>query len=118
MTENDELSEGERGALSAILGQLGLVCPVEGSSSCSLQMNAAHLLVSALEGEGSRIRRIHHCYHFIFITVLLAFDFISELPDETLNLLGRSPPEFLEAFDKLVSSCYHVNLSLLCRYCF
>uniref|UniRef100_H3C1H7 Gasdermin pore forming domain-containing protein n=1 Tax=Tetraodon nigroviridis TaxID=99883 RepID=H3C1H7_TETNG len=76
MTENDELSEGERGALSAILGQLGLVCPVEGSSSCSLQMNAAHLLVSALE----------------------------ELPDETLNLLGRSPPEFLEAFDKLLSS--------------
>lgn len=28
-----------------------------------------------------------------------------ELPDETLDLLSRSTPEFMEAFDNLVSSC-------------
>lgn len=33
-----------------------------------------------------------------------SFWFFLELPDETLDLLSRSTPEFLEAFDNLVSS--------------
>ncbi|XP_029701077.1 gasdermin-E-like [Takifugu rubripes] len=74
LTQHDE---GERTFVSAILKQLGLADPVEGRlSSLPPQMEAVHLLVSALE----------------------------ELPDETLDLLSRSTPEFLEAFDNLMSS--------------
>lgn len=40
----------------------------------------------------------------MFMNILLFFNFVSELPDETLNMLSGSTPEFLEAFDMLVSS--------------
>lgn len=106
MSENDELSEGERKVLSAVLDQLGLVYPAEESLSCSpTQMNAAYLLVSALEGEGNTQNKKNpplssfHMNEYSFV-----FNFILELPDETLNLLSGSTPEFLEGFDKLVSS--------------
>lgn len=49
MAKLDELSEGERTFLSAILDQMGLLDSAE--ESLSAQMSAAHLLVSALEGE-------------------------------------------------------------------
>lgn len=113
MTENDELSDGQRKVASAMLDQLGLMYPVEGSLSCSpAQMKAAHLLVSALEGEGNNQKKKNpplssfhiHEYFFFF------FNFIVELPDETLNLLSGSTPEFLEAFDKLVSSFASFNI--------
>lgn len=110
MTENEELSEGERKALSAILGHLGLVCPVEEGSSCSPQMNAVHLLVSALEGEGNDQNKTHPPLLSLHVNEdSFVFNTILELPDETLNLLGRSTPEFLEAVDKLVSSFYHLS---------
>lgn len=49
LTQHDE---GERMFIQAILKQLGLVSPVEGRPSClPPQMEAVHLLVSALEGE-------------------------------------------------------------------
>lgn len=105
MTENNELSEGERKVVSAILDQLGLVYPFEESLTClPSQMNAAHLLVSALEGEGNNQNKKNpplssfHINEYSFV-----FNLILELPDETLNMLSGSSPEFLEAFDKLVS---------------
>lgn len=58
MTENDELSDGERKVASAMLDHLGLMYPVEEGLSCSpAQMKAAHLLVSALEGEGNNLNK-------------------------------------------------------------
>lgn len=106
MTENDEASEGDGNVVSDLLDQLSLEYPVEESASCSpTQMNAAHLLVSALEGEGNNQNRKNpprlsfHMNEYSFV-----LNFIVELPDQTLNLLSRATPEFLEAFDKLVSS--------------
>lgn len=47
-----EYDEGKRMFMSVILKELGLADPVEGRLSClPRQMNAVHLLVSALEGE-------------------------------------------------------------------
>lgn len=44
------------------------------------------------------------------MNIFSLFNFIVELPDETLNLLSGSTPEFLEAFDKLVSFCPQIIL--------
>lgn len=108
MTEDDELSEGERKVVSTMLDQLGLMYPGEESLSCSpTQMNAAHLLVSALAGEGNNQNKKnppHSSFHINEYSFGFFFNFIVELPDETLTLLSGSTPEFLEAFDKLVSS--------------
>lgn len=41
------------------------------------------------------------------------FNVIVELPDETLNMLSGSTPEFLEAFDKLVSSFASFNIQII-----
>lgn len=74
MTETDELSEDERKVVSAILDELGLAYPVEESLSClPAQMTAAHLLVSALEGEGntqnkkSPPRSSFHVHEYSFV---------------------------------------------------
>lgn len=105
MAEDDKPSESERKVVWAILDQLGLVYPVEESLSCSpTQMKAAHLLVSALEGEGNNQNKKNPpLSSFCINEYSFVFNFILELPDETLNLLSGSTPEFLEAFDKLVS---------------
>ncbi|KAM9340283.1 gasdermin-E-like [Symphorus nematophorus] len=75
MAKHEELSEGQTKLVSAVLEQLGIGSPSE-NSQCGItaHLNAAHLLVSALE----------------------------ELPDETLSLLSESSPDFLEAFDTLM----------------
>lgn len=71
----DELSENQRKLVSAILDRLGVDSPTE-ASQCDdpAQLNAAHLLVSAM----------------------------GELPDETLTILSESCPYFLKAFDTLM----------------
>lgn len=53
MAERDELSESQRKLVSAILDRLGMDSATA-SSRCgiSAHLNAAHLLVSAAEGEG------------------------------------------------------------------
>ncbi|KAK9537099.1 hypothetical protein VZT92_005766 [Zoarces viviparus] len=65
MAKHEELSESQRRSLSALLDSLN-----------PARLNAAHLLVSAVE----------------------------ELPDQTLSLLSESRPDFLEAFDALMCS--------------
>ncbi|XP_041811778.1 gasdermin-E-like [Chelmon rostratus] len=75
MAKHEELTESQRKLVSAILDQLGVDCPPEDSQGgVPAHLNAAHLLVSAME----------------------------ELPDETLSLLSETCPDFLEAFDTLV----------------
>ncbi|XP_031710053.1 gasdermin-E-like [Anarrhichthys ocellatus] len=65
IAKHEELSESQRRSLSALLDTLN-----------PARLNAAHLLVSAME----------------------------ELPDQTLSLLSESRPDFLEAFDALMCS--------------
>lgn len=75
MTENDEWSDGERKVASAMLDRLGLTYPDEESLSFSpAQMKAAHLLVSALEGEGNNqnkknppLKSFHMNEYFFFV---------------------------------------------------
>lgn len=113
MTESDELSDHQRELVSVMLDQLNTACPTENNhfGVKSAHLNAAHLLVSALEGEGEPHTKEAGN---IFLTVLepdrkplfvllsiLCVSFI-ELPDETLSLLSESRPDFLEAFDTLV----------------
>ncbi|KAM6900029.1 gasdermin-E-like [Xenentodon cancila] len=77
-TANVDVTEEEFDSLRkpSILDQLGLDCVTEvEKGGVTPELKAAHLLVSALE----------------------------ELPDETLNLLSQSRPDFLQAFDKLMS---------------
>ncbi|XP_029298310.1 gasdermin-E-like [Cottoperca gobio] len=73
----ETLNMDEHEELSVVLDQLGLDSQAE-TSQCGLHahLNAAHLLVSAMEA----------------------------LPDETLSLLSESRPDFLEAFDTLMWS--------------
>ncbi|XP_031179122.1 gasdermin-E-like isoform X2 [Sander lucioperca] len=75
MAKHKELSESQRKLLSAILDRPGTDTHAE-NSQCGIpsHLNAAHLLVSALE----------------------------ELPDPTLSLLSQSGADFLEAFDTLM----------------
>ncbi|XP_078124153.1 gasdermin-E-like [Sander vitreus] len=75
MAKHKELSESQRKSLSAILDRPGTDSHAE-NSQCGIlsHLNAAHLLVSALE----------------------------ELPDPTLSLLSESSADFLEAFDTLM----------------
>ncbi|XP_039676618.1 gasdermin-E-like [Perca fluviatilis] len=75
MAKHKELSESQRKLLSAILDRPGTDSHAE-NSQCGIpsHLNAAHLLVSALE----------------------------ELPDPTLSLLSKSSADFLEAFDTLM----------------
>lgn len=81
----EELSESQRESLAAILGQLA----ENSQSGIPPHLNAAHLLVSAME----------------------------ELPDETLSLLSESQPDFLEALDTLMcrlqKSCNPVSIQCL-----
>lgn len=73
--QEEELSESQRKLISAILDYIGTGGHTEnGQSGGAARMNAAHLLVSAME----------------------------ELPDKTLSLLSESRPDFLEAFDTLM----------------
>eukprot|EP00064_Thunnus_orientalis_P011514 superscaffoldBa00001666_g11545 len=73
--QEEELSESQRKLMSAILDSIGTGGHTEnGQSGGAARMNAAHLLVSAME----------------------------ELPDKTLSLLSESRPDFLEAFDTLM----------------
>ncbi|XP_035537455.1 gasdermin-E-like [Morone saxatilis] len=75
MARHEELSEGQRKLVSAILDQPATDCATEnGQCGVPAHLNAAHLLVSALE----------------------------ELPDKTLSLLSESCPDFLEAFDTMM----------------
>ncbi|XP_026155403.1 gasdermin-E-like isoform X2 [Mastacembelus armatus] len=75
MGKQEELSESQRKSVLAILNQLSSDSHLENDQSVSpAQLNATHLLVSAME----------------------------ELPDETLTLLSESCPDFLEAFDTLM----------------
>ncbi|XP_074469791.1 gasdermin-E-like [Sebastes fasciatus] len=75
MAEHEELLESQRKSLSAILDRPGTDSDAEDSQSgVPAHLNAAHLLISAME----------------------------ELPDETLSLLSVSRPDFLEAFDTLM----------------
>ncbi|XP_073319486.1 gasdermin-E-like [Pagrus major] len=71
----EELSESQSKLVIAIVNQLCINSPTE-DSLCAIpaHLNAAHLLVSAMEA----------------------------LPDETLSFLSESCPDFLEAFDTLV----------------
>nr|XP_020469829.1 non-syndromic hearing impairment protein 5-like [Monopterus albus] len=73
--KQEELSESQRTLVSAIMTQLtkGSYCENSHPASCP-HLNAAHLLVSAME----------------------------ELPDETLSLLSVSCSDFLQAFDTLM----------------
>ncbi|XP_028454230.1 gasdermin-E [Perca flavescens] len=75
MAKHKELSESQRKLLSAILDRPDTDSHAE-NSQCGIpsHLNAAHLLVSALE----------------------------ELPDPTLSLLSESSADFLEAFDALM----------------
>ncbi|XP_034747089.1 gasdermin-E-like [Etheostoma cragini] len=75
MAKHKELSESQRKLLSAILDRAGTDSHAE-NTQCGIpsHLNAAHLLVSALE----------------------------ELPDPTLSLLSESSADFLEAFDTLM----------------
>ncbi|XP_070702023.1 gasdermin-E-like [Pempheris klunzingeri] len=75
-TMHEELSESQTQSVSAILDRLVTADGHNESSQCGMtaNLNAAHLLVSALE----------------------------ELPDETLSLLSDSRPDSLEAFDTLM----------------
>ncbi|CAK6949699.1 gasdermin-E-like [Scomber scombrus] len=68
-----DVSESQRKLATAILDCIGSGTE-NGQSGLSAHLIAAHLLVSALE----------------------------ELPDETLTLLNKSCPDFLEAFDTLM----------------
>lgn len=68
MTEFDELSDHHRELVSVMLDQLNTACPTEDNHvGVSTHLNAAHLLVSALEGEGElRAKEAGN----IFLTVL------------------------------------------------
>lgn len=116
MAEHDELSESQRKLASAILDGLRMDSPVEnGQCDIPAYLNAAHMLVSALDGEGepgaqealnifltvSEQYRKQLFHTFILLSVLCA-PFV-ELPDETLSLLSESRPDFLEVIDTLVS---------------
>ncbi|XP_042362506.1 gasdermin-E-like [Plectropomus leopardus] len=70
MAKHEDLSESQRESLSAVLDQLA----ENSQGGVPPHLNAAHLLVSAME----------------------------ELPDETLCLLSESRPDFLKAFDTLM----------------
>ncbi|XP_061597906.1 gasdermin-E-like [Cololabis saira] len=74
-TADEDVTEEKFDSLTkpSIPDQLGLDRVTEGGVTAELK--AVHLLVSAME----------------------------ELPDETLNLLSQSRPDFLQAFDKLMS---------------
>ncbi|XP_036947870.1 gasdermin-E-like [Acanthopagrus latus] len=73
----EELSESQRKPVLATVNHLCSGGPAEDNpSDTPAHISAAHLLVSAME----------------------------ELPDETLNLLSGSCPDFLETFDTLVCS--------------
>lgn len=56
MTESDELSDRQRELVSVMLDQLNTACPTE-NNHCGAHLKAAHLLVSALEGEG-KLKRL------------------------------------------------------------
>lgn len=76
MAEPEELSESQRKLVTAVLDTSGTGCPTkDGQCDVPANLNALHLLVSALE----------------------------ELADETLRLLSEISPDFLEAFDTLLS---------------
>lgn len=118
MAEHEELSESQRKSVSAILSRLGPDRHTEHSQlGRTAHLNAAHLLVSAMKGEGE-LQTEEGCKHFphraqlsstqeivshclILLCVLCVV--IVELPDETLSLLSEIRPDFLEAFDTLVS---------------
>lgn len=87
MANHEELTESQTKLVSAILDGLGVDCLTENTQGAAY-LNAAHLLVSAME----------------------------ELPDETLSLLSESCPDFLEAFDTLLCSLKENNepLSIQC----
>lgn len=86
-----------------------------GQCDIAAYLNAAHMLVSALDGEGelgvqealnsfltvSEQYKKQLFHTFILLSVLCA-PFV-ELPDETLSLLSESCPDFLGAINTLVS---------------
>lgn len=77
-------------------------------------LNAAHLLVSAMEGKRKlqtkkklSIQSSAADFFFFFLVGLTSscvlFNVFIELPKETLELLSKSAPDFLQAFNMLVS---------------
>lgn len=118
MAEHDELSESQRKLVSAVLDGLRMDSPVPENGQCDVPayLNAAHMLVSALDGEGEagaqealnifltaseQYRK--RLFHPVVLLSVLCAPF-AELPDETLSLLSESRPDFLEVIDTLVSS--------------
>lgn len=86
MAEREELSESQRTHVPA-------------------RLSAAHLLLSAMEGEddaGQKGRTQKFSRGFVTPLCFIVC-FFEELPDETLSLLSESRPDFLEALDILVS---------------
>lgn len=114
--EHDELSESQRKLVSAILDGLSTDSPTEnGQCDFAVYLNAAHLLVTTLDGEGELCAEeainifltvLEHnrkqLFHTFILLIVLCVPFV-ELPDETLSLLSQSCPDFLEAIDTLVS---------------
>lgn len=108
--ENDEgLSESQKNTLSAILDSH----TKDSECGAPSHLNAAHLLVSAMEGKeaGSELKQspltiLNSRFIFLLLNLLFFMLFLFvELPDETQRLLGESCPEFLEALDTLVGLC-------------
>ncbi|XP_044027059.1 gasdermin-E-like [Siniperca chuatsi] len=89
MAKHKELTESQRKSVPAILDRAATDSPAE-NSQCGIpaHLNAAHLLVSAME----------------------------ELPDETLSLLSESCPDFLEAFDTLLCRLKETSEPLSSQY--
>lgn len=81
-------------------------------------INAAHLLVSALEGKRKSQTKVQRRSavtqnNTVEIYLMPSFLFIVfiELPDETLELLSTSHPDFLQAFNTLVS-CFDLGYAV------
>lgn len=89
--------------MSAVLERLSLEGSAENDQrGISAQLKAAHLLVSAMDGERKIISAENRKQFFSMASSCSVFSFVLELSDEVLSLLTESSPDFLEAFDTLV----------------
>lgn len=113
------LSDSQSELVWAILGGLGEDELTSSSSGESALLRAAHLLVSALEGDC----RSFKCFLCVsknntgFILIMNELNYlyvtIAELPHEALSFLSGCSPDFLDAFDSMVScftclQCHHL----------
>lgn len=102
----EELSESQRKPVLATVNHLCSGGPAEDNpSDTPAHISAAHLLVSAMEGEVEGQKHppeLNKENLFQSLLILCVLMFSVELPDETLNLLSGSCPDFLETFDTLV----------------